>query len=80
MIHARSIKDMLKRVPLNEDFYMTLDTFHLNYVDMCFKRMLDEQMGMMTELEYRNYQSFMKFKSEYQEEFYLEIKSAKKVA
>lgn len=80
MIHARSIKDMLKRVPLTEDFYMTLDTFHLNYVDMCFKRMLDEQMGMMTELEFRNYQSFMKFKSEYQEEFYLEIKTPKKAA
>jgi hypothetical protein len=80
MIHARSIKDMLKRVPLNEDFYLNLDTFHLNYVDMCFKRMLDEQMGMMTELEFRNYQNFMKFKSEYQEEFYLEIKSPKKAA
>lgn len=80
MYHAKSIKDMLKSVPLNEDFFMHLDTFHLNYVDMLFRKMLDEQIGMMTEIEFTNYQLFLKFKSEFREEFYLEIKPIKKAS
>lgn len=80
MYHAKSIKDLLKAVPLNEDFFMNLDPFHLNFIDMCFKRSLDEQMGMMTELEFANYQLFMKYKSEFVEDFYPEIKSPKKAA
>lgn len=80
MYHAKSIKDMLKSVPLNEDFFMHLDTFHLNFVDMLFKKMLDEQMGMMNEVEFANYKLFLNFKSEYQEEFYPEIKHLKKAS
>lgn len=80
MYHAKSIKDLLKAVPLNEDFFMNLDPFHLNYIDMCFKRSIDEQMGMMTELEFANYQLFLKYKSEYSEDFYPEIKAHKKAS
>lgn len=80
MYHAKSIKDMLKSAALNEDFFMHLDSFHLNYVDMLFRKMLDEQMGLMTEVEYGNYQTFLKFKSEYLEEFYPEIKSTRKAS
>lgn len=76
MFHAKSLKDMLKSVPLNEDFFTLLDPFHLNYIDMCFKKSLDEQMGMMAEVEFLNYQLFMKYKSEYEEDFYPEIKKA----
>lgn len=76
MFHAKSLKDMLKSVPLNEDFFTLLDPFHLNYIDMCFKKSLDEQMGMMAEVEFQNYQVFMKYKSEYEEDFYPEIKKA----
>ena len=80
MYHAKSIKDLLKAVPLNEDFFMNLDPFHLNFIDMCFKRSIDEQMGMMTELEFANYQLFLKYKSEFSEDFYPEIKAPKKAS
>jgi hypothetical protein len=76
MYHAKSLKDMLKSVPLNEDFFTQLDPFHLNYIDMCFKKSLDDQMGMMAEVEFQNYHIFMKYKSEYEEDFYPEIKKA----
>jgi hypothetical protein len=44
---------------------------------MCFKRSLDEQIGMMSEIEFGNYQLFLKYKSEYEEDFYPELKSKK---
>ncbi len=80
MYHAKSLKDLLKTVPLTEAFFIDLDPFHLNFIDMCFKRSLDEQIGMMSETEFRNYQLFLKFKSEYEEEFYPEIKTTKKAS
>lgn len=80
MYHAKSLKDLLKTVPLTEDFFIDLDPFQLNFIEMCFKRSLDEQIGMMSETEFRNYQLFLKFKSEYEEEFYPEIKTIKKAS
>lgn len=76
MYFAKSLKDLLKTTPLNEDFYGHLDAFHLNFIEMCFKKSLDEQMGMMTEVEFGNYQLFLKYKSEFEEDFYPEIKKA----
>jgi hypothetical protein len=80
MYHAKSLKDLLKSVPLTEGFYSNLDAFHLNFIDMCFRKSLDEQIGMMSEIEYSNYQIFMKYKSEYEEDFYPEIKNPKKAS
>ena len=80
MFHAKGLKDLLKSVPLTEDFFSDLDSFHLNYIDMCFKKSLDEQIGMMSEVEFHNYEIFLKYKSEYGEEFYPEIKSGKKAS
>jgi hypothetical protein len=80
MYHAKSLKDLLKTVPLTEGFFVDLDAFHLNYIDMCFRKSLDEQIGMMNEIEYLNYQIFLKYKSEYEEEFYPEIKNQKKAS
>lgn len=80
MFHAKSLKDLLKTVPLTEDFFIGLDAFHLNFIDMCFKKSLDEQIGMMSEVEYINYQVFLRYKSEYEEEFYPEIKTLKKAS
>lgn len=80
MYHAKSLKDLLKCIPLNEQFFGGLDPFHLNFIDMCFKKSLDEQMGMMTEVEYSNYQLFLKYKSEYEEDFYPELKNHKKAS
>ena len=80
MFHAKTLKDLLKTIPINEDFYADLGAFQLNYIDMCFKKSLDEQMGMMSEVEFHNYELFLKYKSEYSEEFYPEIKSTKKAS
>lgn len=77
MYHAQSLKDLLKTVPLTEDFFQNLDAFHLNYIDMCFKKSLDEQMGMMTHIEFGNYQLFVQYKKDYAEDFYPEISSKK---
>jgi hypothetical protein len=80
MYHAKGLKDLLKTVPLTEDFYSGLDPFQLNFIEMCFKRSLDEQIGMMSEIEFSNYQLFMKYKSLYEEEFYPELKGHKKAS
>jgi hypothetical protein len=80
MYHAKSLKDLLKTIPLTEDFFSNLDAFHLNYIDMCFRKSLDEQIGMMSEIEFGNYQLFLRYKSEYEEEFYPEIKTHKKAS
>lgn len=80
MYHAKTLRDLLKTVQITEDFFLDLDPFQLNYIEMCFKKSLDEQIGMMAEIEYHNYQLFMKYKSEYLEDFYPEIKSQKKAS
>ncbi len=80
MFHAKGLRDLLKTVPLTEDFFMGLDPFQLNYIEMCFKKSLDEQIGMMSETEFGNYQLFLKYKSEYEEDFYPEMKHHKKAS
>lgn len=76
MIFATTMKDLLKRTALTEAFFYDLDPFQLNYIEMCFKRSLDEQIGLMTETEMRNYQLFMFYKSQNVENFYPEMKKA----
>lgn len=75
MSHAHTIRDLLKATPLTEDFFNGLDAFQLNYIEMCFKKSLDEQIGMMGEVEFHNYQLFMRYKNEYLEDFYPELKA-----
>ncbi len=74
MMHAKTIRDLLKATPLTEDFFTGLDAFQLNYIEMCFKKSLDEQIGMMGEVEFHNYQLFLRYKNEYLEDFYPELK------
>lgn len=80
MFHATTLKDLLKTVPLTEEFFAGIDPFQLNYIEMCFKKSLDEQMGMMSEIEFANYQIFLKYRSEYEEDFYPEIRDQKKAS
>jgi len=80
MFHAKSLRDLLKTVPVTEDFFTGLDPFQLNYIEMCFKKSLDEQIGMMNEVEFKNYQVFLKYKNDYEEDFYPEIKNHKKAS
>lgn len=76
MIMATTMKDLLKRTALSEAFFYDLDPFQLNYIEMCFKRSLDEQIGLMQETEFKNYQLFMFYKSQNAENFYPELKAA----
>ncbi len=80
MIHATTMRDLLKSTTLTEDFFVNLDPFTLNFIDMCFRRSLDEQIGMMGETEFKNYQLFLQYKSEYGEDFYPEMKPLKKAS
>ena len=80
MYHAKSMKDLLKTTPLTEGFFTGLPAFQLNFIEMCFKKSLDEQIGMMSEIEFGNYQIFLKYKSEFEEEFYPELKTQKKAS
>ncbi len=80
MFHAKGLKDLLKSVPLTEGFFSGLDPFHLNYIEMCFKKSLDEQIGMMSEIEFGNYELFLRYKNDYEEEFYPEMKDHKKAS
>jgi len=80
MYHAKSLRDLLKTVPLTEDFFSNLDAFQLNFIEMCFKRSLDEQIGLMSEVEFSNYKLFMKYKHDFGEDFYPEIKTSKKAS
>ncbi len=79
-MYAKTIRDLLKSTQLTEDFFVGLDPFHLNYIEMCFKRSLDEQIGMMGEVEFHNYQLFLRYKNEYGEDFYPEIRVHKKAS
>jgi hypothetical protein len=79
-MHAKTIRDLLKSTAVTEDFFSGLDAFNLNYIDMCFKKALDEQIGMMGEIEFHNYQVFMRYKNEYGEDFYPEIRQHKKAS
>ena len=74
MNYATTIRDLLKAIQLTEEFFTGLDAFQLNYIEMCFKKSLDDQIGMMGEIEYHNYQIFLRYKNEYLEDFYPEIK------
>ena len=78
MSHAHTIRDLLKATPLTEDFFSGLDAFQLNYIEMCFKKSLDDQIGMMGETEFHNYQLFLRYKNEYLEDFYPELKASDK--
>jgi hypothetical protein len=80
MYHAKSLKDLLKSIPLTEEFFSGLDPFQLNFIEMCFKKSLDEQIGLMNEIEYNNYQVFLKYKNDFEEDFYPEIKNHKKAS
>ncbi len=80
MNNAIGLRDILKSVPVTEDFFRDLGPFQLNYIEMCFKRSLDEQIGMMNEVEFANYQVFLKYKNDYEEDFYPEIKDQKKAS
>jgi hypothetical protein len=65
MYYARGLKDLIKTTELSIEFFLELDEFSIHYIEMAFKQLLDDHMGMLTELEDYNYQLFKEFKLHY---------------
>lgn len=61
---ARGMNELLKTSQLTLEFYRQLDDFQIHFIEMCFKRAIEENIGMLTELENYNYHVFQEFKSE----------------
>jgi hypothetical protein len=70
MYFAKSLRDILKTTQLSAEFFETLDEFQLHFIEMCFHQALEEQMGMMTEVEEYNYHLFEEYKAYKFEEKY----------
>jgi hypothetical protein len=65
MYYARGLKDLISTTELSIEFLLELDEFSIHYLEMCFKQLIDEQMGLMSELEEYNYELFNEFKLHY---------------
>tara|TARA_B100001971_G_C18234924_1_gene566498 strand:+ start:117 stop:341 length:225 start_codon:yes stop_codon:yes gene_type:complete len=56
------MRDLLRTHQLSVEFYDEMDTFQIQFIEMCFKQSIDEKMGLMSEVEHYNYQLFEEFK------------------
>lgn len=70
MYYAKGMRDLLQVTQLNFEFFSELDEFQLNFVEMCFKQSMDENMGLMTDIEKYNLHLFEEFKLRKLEEMY----------
>ena len=70
MYYARGMRDLLQTTQLNLDFFDELDSFQINFIEMCFKQSLDEKMGLMSDVEKYNYHLFEEFKLRQIEDMY----------
>lgn len=80
MYYAKSLRDIIRSNYLNIDFFEDLDEFNLHFIDMCFKQILEDQMGMLTEVELHNYTIFEDFKSQFDDAVYLDQSWRKKAS
>ena len=80
MYYAKSLRDIIKSTPLNYEFFEGLDEFHMNFLEMCFKQILEEQMGLMTEVEKFNLDAFHDFRHRQSGHVYLDQTWYKKSA
>jgi hypothetical protein len=60
--YAKGLKDLIRSTQLNLEFYESLNDFQIHFIEMCFKKNNDEQIGMMGEVEEINYNLFNQFK------------------
>jgi hypothetical protein len=70
MYYARGMRDLLQTTELSLSFFDELDSFQINFIEMCFKQSLDEKMGLMTEVEKYNYHLFEEYKIRQIEDMY----------
>lgn len=60
--YAKGLKELIKTTELNIEFFESLNEFQLNFLEMCFKKNHDEQIGMMSDIESKNYELFTSFR------------------
>jgi hypothetical protein len=70
MYYGKGLKDLISKTPLTIEFFQELDEFTIHYIDMQFKKLLDDQMGLMGEIENQNYHIFQDFLVQYNFEKY----------
>lgn len=63
MYYAKGIGELIKSSQLSLEFFEQLDEFQLYFIEMCFKKDLEENMGMITQVEEYNYQLFQDYKA-----------------
>jgi len=61
MYYAKGIKDLLSEVEITLEFFQLLDDFTLAYVDSFFKQCIEENMGLLTEVQYFNYECYLDY-------------------
>ena len=62
MYYAKGMRDFLQTTQLSSEFFEELDDFQLQFLEMCFKQLIDDRMGLMSEIEAYNYELFEDFK------------------
>lgn len=65
MYYAKTLKDLLRTTELSREFFEDLDEFYISFISVFFEKLLEEQMGLLSEVEAYNYDIFMDFKREY---------------
>lgn len=70
MYFATGMRDLLQTTQLNLEFFLELDDFQINFIEMCFRQSLDEKMGLMTDVEKYNYHLFEEYKIQTIEKMY----------
>lgn len=71
--YAKGLKDLIKTTELNLEFFESLNDFQIHFIEMCFKKNNDEQIGMMTQVEEINLNVFKQYKvSKFERDFGLD--------
>lgn len=79
--YAKGLKELIRTTELSLEFFESLNNFQINYIEMCFKRNFDDQIGMMSEVEELNYSLFNQYKlKKFEKEFGLDEEIWSKVS
>ena len=77
MYYALSLRDVLRTKRLTFEFFDSLDEFNLVCIQKWFDETLEDQMGMLGEIEHYNYQLFEEYKDHLmQREYFADLKKA----
>ncbi len=61
MYFAKGVKDLLLETRVDLEFFDELDEFTIAYITSFFQQTIDENMGLLTEVQFHNYETFIDF-------------------